>query len=117
MRVLAEAALKCGVLEISPAEIAIERRGVAGKIGLDEIEIAVEIVIGGGDSHPGLRLAVGAESAARFQCNVREGAVFFILIKSARGGIVGNINVGPAIVVEIGGKHAKAVSAVGFEDA
>ena len=115
--VLAEAALKCSVLEISAAEIVIERRSVAGKIGLDQIEITVEIVIGGGDAHPGLWLAVGAESAARFQRNVSEGAVFFVLIKSARGRIVGDINVGPTIVVEIGGQHAKTVGAIGFEDA
>ncbi len=66
LRVLAEAALIGGVLEICAPEIVVERRCVAREIRFDEIEIAVEIVIGGGDAHAGLRLAVGAECAARF---------------------------------------------------
>jgi len=117
LRVLAEAGLIGGVLEIGAAEIVVERRGVAGKIGFDEIEIAVEIVIGGGDAHAGLGLAVGAERAAGFESDVREGAVLFVLIERAGGGIVGDVNVRPAVIVEIGSEHAEAVGAVGVEDA
>src|SRR5205807_2656945 len=61
LRVLAEAALISGVLEIRAAKIVVERRRVAGEIRFDQIEIAVEIVIGGGNAHAGLWLAVGAE--------------------------------------------------------
>src|SRR6266851_5470037 len=115
--VLAEAAQVGGVLEIRAAEIVIKRRGIASEIRFDEIEIAVEIVIGGGDAHAGLRLAVGAESAARFDGDVGESAVFFVLIERAGRGIVGDVNVRPAVVVEIGGEHAEAEGAVGLQDA
>jgi len=84
------------------------------KFVFDEIEIAVEIVIGGGDAHASLGLAVGAESAAGFEGDIGKSAVLFILIKSARGGIVGKHKCRAAIVVEIGGKHAEAVCAVGL---
>src|SRR5229473_2372588 len=117
LRMLAEAALVGAVLEIRAAKIVVERGRVASKICFDEIEIAVEIVIGGGDAHAGLGLAVGAESAARFQGDVYEGAVLFVLIQRAGGGVVGNVNVRPAIVVEISGEHAEAESAVSLEDA
>src|SRR5260370_31705532 len=103
--------------ESGAREIVVKRGCVAGKIGFDEIEVGVEIVVGGGDAHAGLRFAVGAESAARIHGNVNEGAVFLILIERAGGGIVGDVNVRPAVVVEIGGEHAEAVGAVGFEDA
>src|SRR6267378_811085 len=115
--VLAEASLESGVLKICIAKIAIKRGRVTGKIRFDEIEVAVEIVIGGGDAHAGLGLAIGAESAAGFHGDVGEGAVFFILIEGAGGGIVGDVNVRPAIVVEIGGEHTEAVGAVGLQNA
>src|SRR5207245_4000561 len=83
----------------------------------DEIEISVEIVIGGGDAHASLRLAIGTEGAASFDGDVREGAVFFVLIESAGGGIVSDVNVGPAVVVKIGGEHSETVGAGRFEDA
>ena len=80
LRVLAKTALKRGVFEACPAEIAVERWSVASKIGFDEVEIAIEIIIGCGDAHAGLRLAVGAERAAGFQCNVNERPVFLVLV-------------------------------------
>src|SRR5439155_8595542 len=117
LRVLAETALIGGVLEIRADQIVVERRGVSREIGFDQIEIAVEIVIRGGDAHAGLWLAVGAESAAGLDGDVGEGAVLFVLIKRASGGIVGHVNVGPAVIIEIGGEHAEAKSAIGFQDA
>ena len=39
--------------------IVIERRRVAGEICFHDVEIAVEIVIGGGNAHARLRLAIG----------------------------------------------------------
>src|SRR4029077_16593370 len=106
-----------GVLEIRAAQLVVKRRRVSRKIRFDEIEIAVEIVIGSGDAHAGLRLSIGAEGAAGFDRDVRESTVLFVLIESAGGGIVGNINVRPAIVVEIGSEHAETVGAVSFKDA
>src|SRR5262249_41048703 len=58
--VTAKPSLKGGILEIGASNIVIERGSVAGEIGLDDVEIPVEIIVRGGDAHPGLRLAVGA---------------------------------------------------------
>src|SRR2546426_177339 len=103
LRVFAETALVRAVLEIRAAEIVVERGRISGEICFDEIKIAIEIVIGGGDAHAGLGLAVGAEGAARFKGDVDKRSVLFVLIQRAGGGVVGNVNVRPAIVVEIGG--------------
>ena len=65
------------------AEIVVERRRVAGEVGLDDIEIAVEIVVGGGDAHAGLRLAIGAEDATGFHGDVHELAVVLVLVERA----------------------------------
>src|SRR5439155_1759819 len=90
LRVLAETALIGGVLEIRAAEIVVKRRRVAGEIRFDQVEIAVEIVIGGRDAHAGLRLAVGAESATSFDGDVVgdekiEAAVAIVVDESAAG--------------------------------
>src|SRR5258708_6413061 len=98
LSVPAEAGLKSGIFKIRAAEVAVQRRSVAGKIRFDEIEIAVEIVIGGGDAHASLGLAIGTEGAASFDGDVREGAVFLVLIESAGGGIVSDMTFGPAVV-------------------
>ena len=45
--VQAEAGLKGLVLEAPIALIAVERRRVAGEVGFQNVEVAVEVVIGG----------------------------------------------------------------------
>src|SRR5205807_6815443 len=52
------------VFETGAAEIVIERGSVSGEVGFDEIEVAIEIVVGGGDTHAGLRLSIGTKSAS-----------------------------------------------------
>ena len=101
LRVQAQSGLEGGVFEVPVALIVIERRRVAGEIGLDDVEIAVEIVIGGRDAHAGLRLAVGAEHAACFQPDLDELAVLLVLVQQRLSGIVGDVDVGPAVVVEV----------------
>ena len=44
--VRAESGSESGVLETGSAEIVVERRRVAGKICFDDVEVAVEIVVG-----------------------------------------------------------------------
>src|SRR2546425_10566760 len=116
LRVRAESGGESGVLEIGAAEIAIERGRVAGEIGFDDVEIAVEIVIDSGDAHAGLGLAVGREGAAGLDGDVRERAVLFVLIERAGLRVVGDVDVGPAVVVEIGGENAEAEGAVGLQN-
>jgi hypothetical protein len=58
-----------------------------------------------------------APSAAGVAGNVLELSIFQILVEGASRGIVGDINIGPTVVVEVGGEHSKAVGAVGVGDA
>src|SRR5262249_42286441 len=48
--------------------------------------------------------------------DVNEFSVVLVLIKGAGGGVVGDVDVGPAVVVEISGQDPKTVGAVGVED-
>src|SRR2546426_2846257 len=84
LRVRTEAGSKSSIFEIRSTQVVVQRRRVSGEIGFDDIEIAVHIVISRGDSHAGLRLAIGAESASRFQRDVHKFAIFLVLIERTR---------------------------------
>src|SRR5271157_212109 len=47
LRVQAEAGLEGGVLEVPAAHVAVERWGVAGEVGFENVEIAVAVEVGG----------------------------------------------------------------------
>src|ERR1700683_2799199 len=95
----------------------IKRRRVAGEVGFHDVEIAVEIVVRGRNAHAGLRLAIGAERAPRLNRDILEFSVLLILVERAGGRIVGDINIGPTVVVEICGADAQSVSADRIEKA
>src|ERR1017187_7775252 len=52
--VAGEAGLNCNVQKAAVAIVAVESGGVAGEVGLEDIEVAVAVVVGGGGSHSGL---------------------------------------------------------------
>ena len=116
LRVRAQACGERGVLEICSALIVVERGRIAGEVRLDQIQIAIHVIICSRDTHAGLRFTIGAQRAAGFDGDVLELAVLLVLVEGAGGGVIGNVNVGPAVVVEIGGQNAQAVGAIGVEN-
>src|ERR1700738_3762894 len=82
LRMLSQPALVSCVLERTAAQISVKRRRVARKIGLHQIKIAVEIVIGRGNAHTRLPLAIRTQSASSFQRDVHERAILSILVES-----------------------------------
>src|ERR1043166_1528524 len=115
-RVLAETGLKGRIFKKIAAEIAIKAGRIAGEVGLDNVELAIAVVIACRHAHAGLRLAIGAVRRAGFNRNVREGAVSIVPVQRRRGRIIGHVNVGPAIVVEIRHEHTETVGPGRFPD-
>ena len=85
LRVCAQARRECCVFKSGLAKIVIERRGVSREVGFHQVEVSVQIVIGGRNPHPRLRLAIGAQRTTRFQRDVHKFSVLLILIKGTRG--------------------------------
>src|SRR5271170_3352399 len=78
----------------------------------DEIaETAGVIVVGEVDAHGAEALAVAAEGYAGEQADVGERAVVIVVIEVAGDGVVGDKEVGPAVVVVVGPHGAEAVVA------
>src|SRR6516162_903018 len=101
------------VFETSSANIVIKRRRISREVRLHDIEIAIHVIVGSGNSHAGLRLAIWAESASGFDRDVFELAVLLVVIERAGGGVVRDIDVRPAVVIKISGKHAESVRSGG----
>ena len=112
----AESRRERGIFEIGAALIVVERRRVAGEVSFDEIEIAVQIVIRGRDTHTRLRLSIRTESASRFNRNILKLSILLVLVESARGRIVRHINVRPAVVVQVRRQNSQAISAIRAEN-
>ena len=113
----AEAGEVGAVVEVEPAQVQVERIGVAGEVGLDDVEEAVAVVVADGDAHAGLRLAVGRVGDAGFDGHIFERAVLLILVEGGGGGVVGDVDVGPAVVVEVGDADAERIGADGVPHA
>src|SRR5580693_3272264 len=107
---------KCSVIKLRPAAIVVQRWRVAREVSLDDVQIAVQVIIRRGHAQSRLRLAVSAESAARLNGNVFEFAVLLILVQGAGSRVVGYINVRPSIIIKISNQHPETVSATGTRD-
>ena len=97
--------------------VVVEVRGVVGKIGLEDVETAVAVVIGHAQAHAGLLLPVLVVGAAGEHRNVGERPVVFVLEEDARLRIHRHVDIRPAVVVEIVGHGGDGVTRAGLRDA
>src|SRR5690349_17145868 len=74
----AQTGLKCDVFEVPAAEIAIQARGIPGKIRLYNVQLAVPVDVGSGNPHARLRLSVGAKRHTCFQPDIGERPVMVV---------------------------------------
>src|SRR6266567_2098065 len=105
------------VVERAVAIVAVERGGIVGEIGFEQVEFAVAVIVGNGRAHAGLLAPVVVESGAGDDGNVGERAVVIVVVKNAGGAVARDINVRPAIVVVIKSGNAEGVVPVGLIDA
>src|SRR5208283_1203460 len=110
-----EAGLGGDLGETNLAEVAVEVGDVAGEIGLDDVEPAVVIVIGGRGAHAGLLMAVLVIGDAGQGPALGEGAVVIVAEQQAGGGVGSHEDVGPAGVSEIAGEDGESGGAGGAE--
>ena len=82
----------------------------SAEMRLEQIEVAVEIVIAHADAHSGLFLAVFAERHAAHHTLFAKSSVVVVHEKQAGSGIAGHVDIGPAIFVEIRGNHRHSVA-------
>jgi hypothetical protein len=94
----------------------IKIAGVVGEIRFENIEPAIAIVITDTDAHAGLFVTIFAVGASGYYGDVGEGAIVIVVIQNAGLRVDCNINIGPAVVIEIVGNCGNTISRAGLED-
>ncbi len=95
--------------------VVVEVLGVVGKVALHQVSPAVVVVVGEVRAHARLLLALAAVGNSRLHADVGEGAVAVVVVKRAGRGIVGHVDVGPAVAVIIAPHHAQTVILAGVD--
>src|ERR1700674_3701875 len=116
-RGVAEAGAEGNVGEISAAVVAVKGLVIVGEGGDEEVKLAVAIVIADADAHGSLCAAFFVNGEAAEVAYVLERAVVAVAVEIVRSGVVGDDQVQPAIVVEIGEDGSEAVATFAVSDA
>src|SRR4029453_18506621 len=90
------------VLELPAVEVAVEGRDVVGEVRLQDVEVAVAVVVADGEAHPRLWVAELAVARAAGERHVREGAVAVVAVEDRGRRVAGHVEVGPAVAAEAG---------------
>ncbi len=83
------------------AVVAVQRRSIVGEIGFENVEMAVAVVVGDGRAHACLLAPVFVEGGARGDGDVGEGSIMIVAVENAGRAVAGDVNIGPAIFIEI----------------
>ena len=78
---------------------------------LEDVGQPVQIVVAYGDAHASLLCAVFVQRDPAFQTDLAERAIVVVPKQQAGRGIAGDVNIGPAVVVEIRRHGSQAVRA------
>ena len=115
-RFVADAGAVSGVVEGPVVVVAVE--AVEFKVEVGDIEVlpAVAVHVGGVNAHARLVLAVFARGHAGGERGVLKSAVVVVEEEEVGPGVVGDGDVGPSVVVEVGEHHAHALG-FGFSHA
>src|SRR5205814_986017 len=107
---------ECNVTKGSVAVVVIEVARVVGEVGLENIKPSVAVIIGDGNAHSGLFVAILAVGAAGDHRDIGESAVVVVVEEDAGFGIHGDINIGPAVIIKIIGHGSDGIPRAGLED-
>ena len=105
------------VRKISLAIVAIQTVGIVGKMRLEKIERAIEVIVADTNSHAGLFHPVLAEGDAAQQAFLAKRAVMIVHEKQAGSGIAGDKKVRPTVIIEISRNHGHAIALAQLRDA
>src|SRR5207302_8646362 len=89
---------------------------VVGEVGLENVKPSVAVIIGDRDTHSGLFVAVLTVRAAGDHRDIGKRAVVVVVEEDAGFGVHGDINIGPAVVVEIIGDGGDGIPRARLED-
>src|SRR5690349_8936859 len=89
------------IFENAAALISIYVRVIAGKIGLQDVQLSIAVIISDGHSHTALLEAMLVERNSCLGGDLGKSAILVVPEKQAGRGIARDVDIGPAISVEV----------------
>src|SRR5207248_3941101 len=86
------------------------------EVSLDDMQVAVEPEIADGEPHAGLLHPIFTQSHSALYALFAESSVAIIAKEQTRRRIAGDINIRPAVVIEIRGHGGQAIASLGLAD-
>ena len=111
-----EAGGESHIVKVAIAIVAIERGSVVGEIGFENIELAVAVEIGDGRAHAGLLRAIFVEGRAGNDGDIGKRAIVIVVIENAGSAVAGDVDIRPAVIIEVESGDAESVVSGGLVD-
>src|SRR6266536_6176928 len=89
--------------------VSVQSRRVFGEVCLQYVQPAIVVAIADGDTHAGLFPAILIHGQARLQALFGEDAVAAIVEQQSRGRIAGDIDLLPAVAVQVSSDSSQPV--------
>src|SRR5207244_7111990 len=100
-----------------PVLVFKKRRQVTRKIRFGNVRQAIAVEVRYSDTHACLQRPVKVISYAGLNSSLLEGPVVFVAIEQAGRHIAGDIDVRPAVIVEVRGRYSESVAAARLQNA
>ncbi len=101
-----------GVGVAGGAVVAVEGVALAPQVGDEEVLVAVAVGVAGGDPHPRLRPAELVERHSPGESHLLQLAAAETAPELVRLAVVGDVEIEPAVAVEVAGHHAQPLAGV-----
>ena len=95
----------------------VENVGVIREVRLEKVQMSVEVIVANRNPHPRLFFSVVAEGYASQHSLFAERSIMVVHEEQTRSGIASNINVWPAVFVQIRRHHSHAITLCSPRDA
>jgi hypothetical protein len=111
-RIASEPGRRRFVLDVLPVSVPIDADHVVFEVGLEEVEIAVVVVILDRNSHPGLLVSMLIQRDARHQADLAERPVAIVPKQQARVAVACDIEIDPIVAREAHGHRRQSEAAI-----
>src|ERR1022692_3672183 len=105
------------IVKIAAAIVLVQYFCIFGKMGLENVQMAVQVVVADADSHARLFLPLIAQGNATLYALLFESSVVLIDEQEAGSRIASNIYVGPAVLVEVRCHNGHSIARPGLPNA
>src|SRR5580704_3755803 len=105
------------IIKIVVSAVEVESGRIVAEIGFYDSLMPTVVVVGGGQSHASLHGPIFAVCHTRLLADIGKCAVMVIVVENVWCGIARDVDIGPAITIEVSRHRSQPVTSGSAEDA